>query len=106
MAAAMQARRAVFARCSALSRRVITRYVGITAIGSTMNSTDVSVTTANCMKSGIVARSRRWLLGLFERHTNGVAQPGLTVRSFRNARRKRAELLEHLPLHERVAIAY
>ena len=46
--AAMQARRAVLARCSAVSLRVMTRYVGMTAIGSTMKRIDVNVISANC----------------------------------------------------------
>ena len=41
------AARGAGARCSAVSVRVMTRYVGITAIGSTMNRIDVNVMSAN-----------------------------------------------------------
>jgi hypothetical protein len=51
MVIAMHARRAVRRRCSRVSSWVMTRYVGITAMGSTMNSTEVVVTSANCASS-------------------------------------------------------
>ena len=47
IAAATQARRAVTRRCAGLCPCVMTRYVGTTAIGSTMKSTDAKVTSAN-----------------------------------------------------------
>ena len=43
---ATQARNAVLRRSAAVSSWVMTRYVGTTAIGSTMNSIAVSVTRA------------------------------------------------------------
>jgi hypothetical protein len=45
-AAAIVARVAVVRRCAGVSFRVITSFVGITAIGSTMKRTDVNVISA------------------------------------------------------------
>lgn len=52
-AAATHARLAVLARCTAESPLVITRYVGITAIGSTIKRSDVSVISANWRTSAM-----------------------------------------------------